>query len=71
MAKIVGKRTLSVQVPADLYVMFSKFCMDSEVSRTEAIVKYLKWIQKQPVAQRRLLNATSKADIGLDGDDEE
>ncbi len=66
MAKIPGKRALNVDVPADLYNMFAKLCIDLEITKTEAITKYLKYLQKQYYKQRQVLDEDSKPDFKLD-----
>lgn len=66
MFKKVGKRSLNVDVPADLYDMFGKLCIDLGINKTAAIVEYLKYLKKTHYKQRETLNDKSIAAFRLD-----
>lgn len=57
---IKGKKTLSVQIPADLYGVFAKLCLDHEISKTEGIVRYIKWLNLHHRNNRKLLDEKNK-----------
>lgn len=59
------KRAMNVELPADLWQMFSKLCIDSQVSKTEAIIQYLKYLKAQNNKCRRLLNEGSEDNFKL------
>lgn len=59
--KIKGKKTLSVEVPADLYAIFSKLCIDNEVTKTEAIIRYMKYLKKRIPQERRLIDGKTQS----------
>lgn len=61
-----GKRTISADVDVDLYNSFAKACIDAGVSKTEALVRYIRYLQKQPSRGRKLLDEHSESDFKLD-----
>lgn len=63
------KKALNVDLPADLYDMYAKMCIDLNISKTEGIVQYFKYLQKQNYRQRRTLNETTESDFTLDDRD--
>jgi hypothetical protein len=44
--KKVGKRALNMLLPSDLYISFSKLCIDLGISKTEGIIRCLKRVEK-------------------------
>lgn len=66
MFKKQGRKTLSVLVPIRLHDMFNKLCIDHEISKTQAIIRYLQYLQAKPYEKRKLLYAKSKPDFKLD-----
>lgn len=62
-----AQRVLNVEIPADLWQMFSKLCIDEEVSKKEAIVQYFKYLKAKNNKSRRLLNETSEDNFKLNG----
>lgn len=66
MPKIQGKRALSIDISASLYIMFSKLCVELEITKTEAITQYLRYLQKQDSRNRKILNEHSEPNFKLD-----
>lgn len=66
MQGVYGKKTIHVQVPANLHLMVHKLACDEGISITEIIVRYLKYLRAKPYRERRLLDAKSAPDFTLD-----
>lgn len=66
MNKKAGKRALNMDIPADLFDMYAKLCIDEGITKTEGIVRYLRYLQKQYYKHRRVLDEDSKPDFKLD-----
>lgn len=66
MTKKVGKRALYVDVPDELYIMFSKLCLEKGITRTEAIIQYLQYLKAKYYKHRELLHEHSRNDFELD-----
>jgi hypothetical protein len=62
----LGKKSLNLDVPADLHDMYSKLCIDLGITKTDGIVQYLRYLQKQHYKHRQVLNDTSPPDFKLD-----
>lgn len=61
-----GKRALNLDIPENLYNMFAKLCIDAGITKTEAIVRYINYLQQQRHGSRRLLDEDSKSNFKLD-----
>lgn len=40
------KKALNVDIPEDLYYIFAQQCLDLRLSKTDAIIKYIKHFQE-------------------------
>jgi hypothetical protein len=65
MTKKTGKKTLSVELPVDLYDMYAKLCIDLNLTKTEGIYRYLQYLQKKYYKHRQAINADSDDDFSL------
>ncbi len=61
-------RILSVRLPRPLFDMYSKLCVDKDITLTEGIVRYLRFLHAQDHRTRKgkLLNANSDSNFKLD-----
>lgn len=64
--KRLGKRSINLDVPADLYDMYAKLCIDLGITKTEGIVRYMRYLQKQHYKHRRVLDEESPQSFKLD-----
>jgi hypothetical protein len=64
--KYVGKRSITVDLPIQLFNMYAKLCVDLQISKTEGFIRYLKWVNMHKPPQRRLLNEHTESDFKLD-----
>lgn len=64
--KNMGKKAFNIDLPVDLYNMFAKLCVDYGITKTEGIIRYLKFLQKQHHRERELLNERSRKPFKLD-----
>ena len=62
----LGKKSLHVQVPADLHDVLGKLCIDTGLSATAIITQYLQYLQAQHYKKREPLHEKSTADFKLD-----
>lgn len=62
-----GKKTLNIDIPADLFNFYAKACIDAEITKTEGIVRYMKYLRKQPFRSREFLNEDTESNFKLDG----
>lgn len=60
-----GKKALNIDVPTRLYAMFAKLCIDMGVTKTEAITRYLEFLEAKYHRQRRFLDAESREEFNL------
>jgi hypothetical protein len=60
-----GKKTLHVDIPVDLFNMYTKLCVDLEITKTEGLIRYFKYLQKQYYKRRRAINEKSEPDFKL------
>lgn len=49
-------RFLSVVVPHELYDILSRVCLMRKITKTEAIVKYLRWIEATEWRKRKFID---------------
>jgi hypothetical protein len=63
--KQLGTKTISVEVPIDLADTFGKLCIDRGVTRTQAIIKYLKYLKAIYYKHREFLDEESKKESFL------
>lgn len=66
MKKIQGKKSLHVQVPADLHDVLGRLCIDTGLSATAIITQYLQYLQSKHYKKREVLNGQSNSDFKLD-----
>lgn len=66
MAKNLGKKSINMDIPADLYDMLRKLCVDTGLTATSIVVQYLEYLQKQHYKRRQVLNEHSESDFKLD-----
>ena len=60
-----GKKTLNVDIPSDLFNMYSKLCIDLEITKTEGLIRYFKYLSKMYYKRRRAINEKSEPDFKL------
>lgn len=53
MARRPGITQLNVDIPTQLYIMYSKLCIDLGISKAEGIIRYLEYLQKQSHRSRK------------------
>lgn len=66
MKKTQGKKSLHVQVPADLHDMLGRLCIDTGLSATAIITQYLQYLQSKHYRKREPINEKSDSDFKLD-----
>lgn len=66
MKKSQGKKSLHVQVPADLHDVLGRLSIDTGLSATAIITQYLQYLQAQHYKKREPLHAKSTTDFKLD-----
>lgn len=66
-SKKLGKKAMNLDLPADLYDMYAKLCIDLGITKTEGIIKYMRYLQAQYYKHRQALDEDSKPDFRLDG----
>lgn len=66
MVKHHGKKALNLDIPVDLYTMYAKLCVDLDITKTEGIIQYLRYLQAQYYKHRQVLNEDSRPDFKLD-----
>lgn len=54
-----------MHIPENLFVIFSKMCIDAGITKKEGIVRYLKYLKKIHNQQRKLLDEKSTANFKL------
>lgn len=57
-----GVKGLTFNVPIDLADSFHKTCIDFQMTKTEAILRYLEYLRKTHKKDRRLLDEDSDPD---------
>ena len=57
---------MNLDVPADLYDMYGKLCIDYGITKTEGIVRYFRYLKSQNYKLRKVLNDRSVSDFKLD-----
>ncbi len=61
--KEIGFKCLNLRIPIELHVMLKKLSADENITITEIMVQYLKYLKKQNNKQRESLNVkTAKLD---------
>ncbi len=65
MPKYQGKKALNVDVPLGLYNVFAKICIDDGITKTEGIVQYFKYLQRQKHNNKRRLSENSESSFKL------
>lgn len=66
MFKSMGKKSVHVQVRADLHDTLRRLCIDTGLSATEIVTQYLQYLHVQHYKKREPLNAKSHSDFKLD-----
>jgi hypothetical protein len=66
MTKRTGKKSLSLDIPVDLFNMYAKLCIDLGITKTEGITQYFQYLQAIYHRQRDILNEKSDASFKLD-----
>jgi len=66
MKRNTGKKALNLNVPADLYDMYAKLCIDLGISKTEGIIQYFRYLRAQYYKKRNALDEESESDFKLD-----
>jgi hypothetical protein len=63
-----GKRAVTFYIPADLYALYAKACIDARITMTAGFVQYLEYLKLQQSSVRggRLLYEGKKSDFGLE-----
>lgn len=61
-----GCSSVTFAVPIKLYKVFSKLCIDEGISRSEAFLRYLRYLSKEHSRKRTLLNEQSPTSFRLD-----
>lgn len=51
-----AKKSLNIDLPADLYDEFSKICIDAQITRTKALIKYIYYLRSLHKKKRKLLD---------------
>ena len=64
--KQLGKKTLNVDIPLDLFTMYSKLCVDLGITKTQGIIQYFRYLKKQYHHHRQVLNEKSKSEFRID-----
>ena len=57
---------LNIRIPAELYQMYAKLCIDHGITKTDGIVNYLKYLQGKHQKKRDLLDEETTDDFNLD-----
>jgi hypothetical protein len=61
----LGKKTLYVDIPVGLYNIFAKACVDQGITKTEGVLQYFRWLQRQKADRRKLLHEESDTTFKL------
>ena len=56
MAKLRGNRSLTFEVPIDLWVMYDKFCIDNGITKTKCFIRYCEYLAAQQHRERIALH---------------
>lgn len=67
MKKSQGKKSIHVQVPADLHDTLSRLSIDTGLSSTAIITQYLQYLQSIHYKKREPINEKSTTDFKLTG----
>lgn len=66
-----GVKALNIRIPAKLYDMYAKLCIDEGITKTEGIIRYFEYLAKMHNWNRRALNEQSKQNFSIsDGEPE-
>lgn len=66
MKKSMGKKSVHVQVPADLHDTLGRVCINTGLSATAVITQYLRYLKAQYPKKKEPLNEKSATDFKLD-----
>lgn len=66
MKKSQGKKSIHVQVPAELHDVLGRLCIDTGLSATAIVTQYLQYLQSKHYKKREALNASSNTNFSLD-----
>lgn len=61
----IGKKRITVDVPSELYDMFAKLCIDNSITKTEGLVRYLKFLKEKNYHCRNLVNENTNSNFDL------
>jgi len=61
-----GQKSLNLAVQTEDYNFFAKLCIDTGITKTEGLTRYIRYLQRLPSKQRWLLDETSPKSFTMD-----
>lgn len=61
----LGKKVLYIDVPVGLYNVYAKCCVDQGITKTEGILQYFRWLQRQKADRRKILHEETDSTFKL------
>jgi hypothetical protein len=60
------KKVINIHIPTELHDAFAKLCVDYGITKTEAILRYMRYLKAQHISKRRLVDEHSRSHFKLD-----